>query len=415
MEKISENKTTGAAGKVTTAALVLIFAYSFVLALSNTLINEIIEEFSLEGAAEGLVSSLLSIGFIVSLFFMPIIQGRAQKTTVLIAACILQAVMLASNGFAPTFLIFGISCVILGFSGGFVDTYCNSIVVDVRKEDSSKYLGYLHGLYGVGSLIAPLLFFSLLPYIKWRGVYFVIAAFTIVAVAAVYMMTRAKRQGHGLKPLKNPAVSTGAAPVRHGIREHKFSISDFSGYIKNKRSITLVLSGFFANVAQSGMLAWIVRYMTLRFEAAELGALAISLLWLCATFNRFFFSQIVKRAPLFYYTVGSFLFTIFLTIGVFSANAIIMCVVVGVLGLCGGHVFPVLISESAVGYEGKTSFTTSIVMFIAGLSRIVTPVFVAFTSDRISLTFGIMVPAVASLIAAIGGAYVIRISKIKNS
>jgi len=395
MNKNGKNNIKNAAGIVITAALVLIFAYSFVMALGNTLINEIVAAFSLEGASEGLMGSLLSVGFILSLLILPFFQGRAKKITVIFAAFALQAAMIAAIGASPTFVLFGVFCVVMGFSGGFVDTYSNSIVVDVKKSDSSKYLGYLHGLYGVGSLIAPLLFIWLLKHTDWRGIYYVMAVFSFVVLLVVLVMARRK---------------TGSETAED-IREQKFNKADLPEYLRSARNRALILAGLFANVAQTGILVWIVRYMTLRFGSADLGAISYSLLWVCATINRFFFSRIVQSSPMKYFTLGSAIFVIGLAVGVFSANPIVLCVMVGVLGLCGGHVFPVLVSECAVGYEGRTSFTTTIVMFVSGIARIATPVLIAFTSQRISLTFGIMIPAAASLLATFCGYYVYRQSR----
>jgi len=383
-----------AARAVTIAASVTIFTYSFVLAPANTLINEVVTEFSLTGASEGLKSSLLSVGFMLSLFTIPLIQGRAQKLTMIVAACALQAVMLLASGAAPTFLLFGISCVILGFSGGFVDTFTNSAVVDVHKAESARYLGYIHGLFGIGSLLAPLLFFWLLRHTDWRVVFYTISGASAVTALFVYLLT-IRRGGERAMPAS---------------REQLFKMSDLLDYMRRKRNIALALACFFSTVAQGGVLAWIVRYMTLRFDAAELGAMAFSAFWVCATINRFCFSQTIKKAPMKYFTVGAILHGVFLTAGVVSASPIVLCVMVGAVGLSGGHFFPVLISEFATGYEGKTSFTTSLMMFIAGLSRIVTPVLVAYTSTQVSLFIGIMIPAAAAFVAAVCGWLVVRAS-----
>ena len=387
MDKRVINGKRNAAGVVTTAALVTIFAYAFILAPSHTLINEVVAEFSLEGAGQGLMSNLLSVGFMLSLFIIPVMQGRAQKLTLIIAASVLQAVMLAAGGASPTFFLFGTSCVILGFSGGFIDTYCNSAVVDVRKTESSRYLGYMHGLFGVGSLIAPFLFIWLLRSMQWRGIFYILAGISAATALFVAIAARGK-------------AGKDSAPT---ISEHLFKKTDLMDYLRKKRNLALVLACFFSTVAQGGVMAWIVRYMTLRFDAADLGALSFSIFWVCATVNRFGFAQFVKNAPMKFFALGSVLHCVLLTVGVYSASPVVLCVMIGALGLIGGHFFPVLISEFAKGYEGRTSFTTSVMMFIASISRIVAPVLIAYTSSSISLTFGILIPAAAALLAAVSG------------
>ena len=64
---------------------------------------------------------------------------------------------------------------------------------------------------------------------------------------------------------------------------------------------------------------------------------------------------------------------------------------------------PVLISQSAAGYEGRTTFTTSIIMFVMCCGRIVAPIMIAYISTQISLTLGMMLPVFAVLAAALCG------------
>jgi fucose permease len=143
--------------------------------------------------------------------------------------------------------------------------------------------------------------------------------------------------------------------------------------------------------------------MTIRFDAAELGRLSFSAFWLCATVNRFCLSQIIKRAPVKFFVLGAALHGVLLIVGVFSGSAIVLCVMVGSLGFVGGHFIPVLVSECAVGYEGKTTFTTSFVMFLLGVSRIAAPLLMAFASTRVSFVFGMMIPAASAFAAAACG------------
>jgi len=147
-------------------------------------------------------------------------------------------------------------------------------------------------------------------------------------------------------------------------------------------------------------MVWIVRYMTLRYDAAELGALSITVFWVCATANRFLLAQVIKRAPMKFFALGAFLSAVLVFTGVISGNPVVLCVLMGVLGFCCGHFVPVLVSESAVGYEGRTTFTTSIIMFVMSVGRIVAPIMMAYTSTHISLDLAMMLPVVAALVTA---------------
>jgi len=384
MIKPEQNSTARAARVITIAALISIFIYSFIVSLPSILINDVIDTFSLEGTDEGLMGALTSLGFLFSLFFTILIQGRAKKSTVLLAALASQAIMLVLCGFSPTFFLFCIGCTLVGFSGGFIDTFTNSIIVDVRKHDSAKYLGYLHGLFGIGSLMSPLVFFLVLRHIDWRGVHYLLAVASVFVILLILLLAR----GAGGKD--DSAVK----------REQFFTKADLFAYIKIKRNAAISCAGFFSMVLIACTMLWIVRYMTLRYDAAEMGAVSITVYWVCATINRIFFPYFTKRAPMKFFTLGSVLSGVFLLIGIFSGSAVVLCVMMGAFGFCSGHFVPVLVRECAVGYEGKTTFTTSFIMFILCIGRIVSPLMMAFTTAHISLDVSMIIPVAAALLAA---------------
>ena len=376
-----------AAGVITAAALISIFPYSFAMSLTNTVINEVVGAFSLAGAREGLMSSMLSLGFMLSLFIIPMAQGRVRKIPVLIAACAVQAAVLFGSGASPVFSVFCVMCVILGFSCGFIDTYCNSAVVDAWGTRSPKYLGYLHGLYGVGSLITPIAIYYLLLNTDWRGIYRIAAVISLLAAPLVFLLTR------GCDKIDLNAATN----------ERRLNKADLINYISKKRNIMLSFAAFFSTVIQTSVTVWIVRYMTLRFDAAHLGIMSLSAFWVCATVNRFFLAPVINKAPLKFFILGAVLSGASIGVGVSSGNPVVTCAMVGASGLASGHFIPVLISECAKGYEGKTTFTTSFLMLIMGFTRIIIPLLLAHVSARISPASSMMIPVVASLLTAVFG------------
>ena len=385
MNDTAQNTNERAARQITSAAFISIFVYSIVVSIPGVLINEVVDAFSLSGTDEGLMGALTSLGFLLSMFFVVMIQGRFRKTIVLAAAFVIQSFALFFCGFSPTFLFFCIFCTLVGFSGGFIDTFTNSSVVDIQTGNNTKSLGFLHGLFGIGSLLSPLLFVWLLQYSDWRGSHYMAAiASVLVAVLVIILTNRfAKDSSENIV-----------------VHEHLFTKADLLAYLHVKRNVALALSGFFAMFSIAAILVWIVRYMTLQYNAAELGALSITIYWVCSTINRFLFVHFTKRAPMMFFTLGAVLSGICVIAGVFSGNPVILCIMMGAFGLCSGHFIPVLISECAAGYEGRTTFTTSFIMFVMCIARVISPIIMAFTSTQISLTAGMMIPVIATLAAA---------------
>ena len=251
-----ETRTNPPAVKgVTAAILVTAFLYAFVNSISSVLLNEVVAAFSLTGAAQGLLSSMLSVGYMLALLVNPLFQGRTEKLFMLLLSGLLQVAMLLLSGSASSFAVFLTAIVLLGVGCGWLDGYINSCMIDFHPHDSPKYLSLLHGLFGVGSLLAPLLMQALLLGISWRGVFFVIAAMTAGAMLCVALARR------GAKGLDS----------RQQAREERLSLQQFGGYLRKKRNLLLLACGAMCAMVQTGLTCWIVRYMLLVHNNDALG------------------------------------------------------------------------------------------------------------------------------------------------
>jgi MFS family permease len=385
------------ANAVTLSSLIAIFAFSFPMVLSSVVVNEIVDEFALTGTAEGLMSSLLSGGIMLATVFAPLLQGRVNKMALLVCAGLAQGAFMLAGAAAGTFALFCAACALTGFSGGFADAASNSAVVDVRKNDSQKHLGFLHGVYGIGSLLAPPAIYAMLQWTSWRAVYAVFAAAMALSAACVLWLTR------GLNGKADPAA-----------REHKFAWGDFGAYIRQKRSALLLLTGICATITQTGVLAWIVRYMALRYNAGAIGAISVSVYWAFATISRFIVPTF-KQRPFTLLAAGGAGSFLCLCAGVFSGSAVFMCAALGALGLVGGHFFPVLYNESARGYEGRTTSAISFFMLICGLTRMAIPLVMAYASAYVSVSLCMLIPAVAALLSGWTSLLLLKEDKAKEN
>lgn len=377
---------------VTGIALSTMFLFAFSDSMMSVLVNEVAEGFSLSGTSVGMMSSVFNLGTMLALLVAPILQGRVAKMTVLLSATALQAVTLALCGISPVFFLFCASCTVLGVSGGLVDAYTNSLLVDVHGEESTRYLGYLHGLFGMGSLIAPLFIMRTLGWVGWRGAFLVQAVVVLAGLAALRWLGR-----------KTKGTATEQAAQETVLRRR-----DLVEFARNPRNLVVLITAVFASAAQAGVVSWVLRYMMLRFDAETLGTLSLSLYWVCATINRFSASRI-RIAPVRLLVIGAVLAAFCLGAGVLSGSALGMCVAMGGLGLCSGHTMQVLFGECTRGHEGRTTFATSVLIMVMGLTRSVIPLVMAGVSAAVSLVVGMLIPAVASVGVAVFGILLARL------
>lgn len=370
--------------QITTAILVTSFAYAFVNSITSVLVNEVVEEFALTGASQGLMSSMISLGLMIALLINPLFQGRIGKIAMILISGAVQIVMLLLSGGAPNFGVFMVAIVLMGMGCGWLDGYINSTMIDAHPTDSPKYLGLLHGIFGIGSLLAPLVMQWMLGSVSWRWVNVALAALVLVAMVLV---VRAGKTGKE------------AGMFGKG-QEERLSLAQLGNYLKNKRNILLLLCGAMVAMFQTGILCWIARYMLLAHDRGALGATCLTIYWLAATLNRFLAPRL-KARPLVLVMMGALLASAFLVLGILSDSAVLMCVCMGLLGLTTGHFMPMVVSECAEGYQGSTTLTTSVVMFVMGITRVIVPVLMAALTDIVSVQVGMAVPAVSGVVAAV--------------
>lgn len=369
---------------ITIAILSALFAYGFVGSISNVLVNEIIDAFSLTGTAQGLSASLMNMGSLIALFVTPLLQGRIRKTKMIVLSGLLQVAALCVAGSAAGFILFATANAVTGIGCGWLDTYANSCIVDLHPQNSTRYLGWLHGLFGVGSLIAPLAIRWILGWSNWRGVYFAFAGVMLLSVGCIAFTSR-------------KVENTGALS---NTQESRLTLKEVGAYLTVKRNVLLLLTTVMTNMVQTGLTCWIARYMFLAYGEVALGATCLTLFWIAATASRFVMPRL-KLRPLTIVMVGAFCATVLLSGGILSGSAMVMCVAVCLCGFVTGPFMPMLIAECATGYQGKTTLTTSLMMIVGGVARLAVPLLTASVTSAVSATAGMLVPAVFAVLAGV--------------
>lgn len=369
---------------ITIAILSALFAYGFVGSISNVLVNEIIDAFSLTGTAQGLSASLMNMGSLIALFVTPLLQGRIRKTKMIVLSGLLQVAALCVAGSAAGFILFATANAVTGIGCGWLDTYANSCIVDLHPQNSTRFLGWLHGLFGVGSLIAPLAIRWILGWSNWRGVYFAFAGVMLLSVGCIAFTSR-------------KVENTGALS---NTQESRLTLKEVGAYLTVKRNVLLLLTTVMTNMVQTGLTCWIARYMFLAYGEVALGAACLTLFWIAATASRFVMPRL-KLRPLTIVMVGAFCATVLLSGGILSGSATVMCVAVCLCGFVTGPFMPMLIAECATGYQGKTTLTTSLMMIVGGVARLAVPLLTASVTSAVSATAGMLVPAAFAVLAGV--------------
>ena len=381
MQKTSRR---GALWVLTISLLLIVCGYSMSFNILSNTMDPMVQEFSLTGAAQGLMSSMISFGSMLPLLVIPLLQGRVSKFWLILAASVLQILMLILTGASGNFGMLLVSCVLLGAGNNTTDSCVNSYMVDLHPENSAGVLGLLHGFYGIGGLLTPILVSAILSASGWRPAYYVAAAiFTLIVLGFAAV---------GLRSLRGAGASK-TAP------ETPLSAAMMKSYLRSRRNLFFLAASALCAAAQIGLLNWVVRYTTVQFGDAHTGSMCLTAYWVCTTICRLV-TPYLPFKPGKTLVVGMVGAAVFNAIGVLSGSAMGMLIACALIGIISGQYIPVMISEATKGNEDRTSLITSGIFLLMGLGRMIMPLGMGAVSSA-SLSAAMLLPAAACLLCAL--------------
>ena len=369
---------------LTLSLLLIVCGYSMSYNILSNTMDPLIGEFALTGASQGLMTSMMNLGSILPLVIIPLLQGRVHKIWLILCASVLQVLMLMLTGVSTNFATLLTACVLLGAGNNFTDSCVNSYMVDLHPENSAGCLGLLHGFYGIGGLLTPILVSFILEKSGWRLSYYVAAAiFGVICLFFAFVGIRSRR-------IEKAANASREAPLTRAM---------FVSYLRNPRNLFFLGAAAFYAASQLGLVSWVVRYTSVRFNDAQAGSLCLTAYWVCTTICRLVTPRLSFN-PGKMLVVGAVGAGVFHAAGILSGSAMGMVVASALTGLISGLCIPVMLSEASRGNEDRTSLITSGIFLMMGLSRMVMPLAMGAVGAS-SLTTAMLLPAAVAVICAL--------------
>lgn len=375
-----------------------IFLLSFVCSVGMStqgfMLSSFIDHYALAAASQGLVSSFSSFGCLIAMACAGFFIGRVKKTSMSLVCICAFAVAFLLISFAPPFAVLLSSYLLFGLSLAMLDATNNSLIADLHAgENSSRYLNAMHGVFGVGGLLSPLLFAALMAMgLSWNGVFRILFVFVLIVLAFYVFVSR------------KTANALPAQPA--GIR--KLRASDYWTFIKTKTNILLLLCCAFFAVHQLGFSLWIKRYVTDYLSGGELGTLCLSLFWVGTAACRLLLSRL-RFAPQKLILVGMLLAALFVVLGVLSGSAVVMVVFAFLIGFANGATLPMLIYLGC-RWNTNTMLTTSLLMLFFNVAAMLCAPLVGAIVAGSGITAGMMVFAVTAVLSALCIAPILKTS-----
>ncbi|RXT04299.1 sugar MFS transporter [Ammoniphilus sp. CFH 90114] len=221
-------------------ALALIFAIGSLDAVRGLLAPHIQGSLNFNLSQMGLLLAGAPLGFLLSgLVAGKLLERLGLKKVVFLSGlfvtvAIVGLVILRQIGFLTLAFVF------IGFSKGLMEIGLNTYTAGAYPQARARYLGILHGFYGGGSIVFPVVAgWMLMTGVDWRGIYVLLAAVFLLAIPAGFVFRIPADQAQG-EEKSSPALGS---------------------FLIDKRFYWLASLVVFYVASEVGILSWLPYYL----------------------------------------------------------------------------------------------------------------------------------------------------------
>ncbi|OTO73062.1 MULTISPECIES: MFS transporter [unclassified Enterococcus] len=291
-------------------------------------------EFHVAASSAGVIAMVVSIGTILSSFQTNRLIQKIGVGNLIVCSIFLTVLGLCGFSFSQNFFFLIISAIPLGLGAGAIDTAVNDYVALHYK---AHHMNWLHGFWGIGATLGPIIMGFYLKNQNWRGGYLVLAALQFLLVLVVYASRKQWKQPQLVSHTSKGQDSLAALVKQPGVI---FSLICFIFYVGVEACMGLWGSSFLVRV--KGVPVSTAAFMTSTYYASlTVGRLA-------AGFFTFFLSS---RKLLYLSELLLLIGVVFLAVGRESFAAIGFVFT----GLGSAAIFPTMLHETPKRFGTKNS------------------------------------------------------------
>lgn len=292
----------------------LIGIVSFIISPTLPLI---IKDFGISVGVAGSIFTASALGGFVGAIVGGFLSDLFGRKPLIVIGCILQFIGFFVVALTHSWALILIFFFMTSLGRGFISICFNALISDINPNRRGAALNTLHGIYGIGNLIGPIIAGLLLSLdYDWRVVYYGAGALWLVFMLITI-------------PIKYPSMLFGEGNIKSKDSK-RFYIKSI---VLNPILIMLFFVSFIYNGSATGLVGWINTHLDWMDFSILLGAGMVSVFYIGLTIGRFvcrFISDKVGYSKvIFLCALGSFIFyplaiyptnPILITIGVFGSG-----------------------------------------------------------------------------------------------
>lgn len=277
-------------------------------------------------------------------------------------AALLLAAALALAAVAKLWSLFVVSLVVVSASQSALSTGINALITDANRTARARALNLLHGIYGAGAAISPLIIGFLLDQgVQWRGALGSTAVIWLLYSLATYLF--------------QPAA-TGTPPA------NKRQKPDFA-MLRQRPFLALFLVGFIYNGVAVSLLGWIAVIMKQSAGYSTLISVSgISVFYVALTIGRFLCAAYAERlgyaTTLLILAVGA---TLTYPLVVLGLTSLLVLVGAFLIGLSFSGLFPTILAYGSRLYPEQAGTVSGTLSISLTLGSMIPPFWTGLIAD----------------------------------
>ena len=167
----------------------LFFTYALTTSVVGTFMVDLLNDFQMEVSTGGVFTVFQYIGCMAGVFLSGFILNRYRKKELCLATFGLLTVLLLAMSRIRRLIPFLLLLFLLGMTSKSLDMIVNTTISMQHEEKKGMYINLLHGCFGAGSVLGPLLAAWMLKIsLSWQTVYgcFGAGSAALLALFAVF-------------------------------------------------------------------------------------------------------------------------------------------------------------------------------------------------------------------------------------
>lgn len=298
----------------------------------GALIPSFQESFDVSESQLGLVTSVGTVGFVISMLSVGFAAGRLDMKRYMLFSVLFTAVGLAVISLAPTFLLLLVLVGLRSVATGVFRALDRPVLSHLFSESRGRIFSLHSMAWAVGATSGPILVTLVLMRFDWSVTYLIIAAAFVPLLVAIWFLDLPESTAN----------------------ERSISVSDIRMLVKQPPIYGMGLALVIVGGIESAFFTWLPYYATQLFSETIAG-LTLSVYLAAYIPGRYVFSHLTERYE---YTnivlvVGALL-TVVLYATFVLADGYVLLALIFVTGLLVSGLFPTLIT---LGIDSNPSYT----------------------------------------------------------